>query len=207
MAEFKRSSLREQGLTDEQVSSVMSLHLGVTDALKEKIHALETELKQEKADSKNVADIQKQLKDAQAENATLKSENDRLKKVETDFTAYKTEQESKETKTAKEKAYRELLKDLEMSDKGIAKAVKYADFDSIELDDKGKLKGAKDLKKTISDEWGDYLPTVTEERADVTTPENTTSGKKTMTKAEIMKIEDDTERQNAIAENHELFGF
>ena len=33
------------------------------------------------------------------------------------------------------------------------------------------------------------------------------SGGGGMTKEDIMKIKDDTERQRAIAENHELFGF
>ena len=46
---------------------------------------------------------------------------------------------------------------------------------------------------------------MTHKGADVAKPPQT--GKATKTKDEIMAIEDDNERQAAIAENHELFGF
>lgn len=206
MAGFTRAFLREQGLTDEQVSAVMGAHLGVTDALKERIHTLETEVKTEKADSEKLAEVQKQLDDAQKEAARYKTEAEKNAAAQADFDKYKSEQAEKETRAAKTKAYRELLKDLEMSEKGIEKAVKYADFSTIELDEKGKLKDAKSLKKSATEEWSEYLPTVKEEGTDTANPPANNGGKTAKTREEIVNIKDDTERQREIAANPELFG-
>ena len=68
------------------------------------------------------------------------------------------------------------------------------------------FKDVEKIKKDASEEWADFITTTTQKGADTTTPPANTGGGK-MTKEEIFKIKDASERQKAIADNHELFGF
>ena len=79
------------------------------------------------------------------------------------------------------------------------------DLSKMKLDKDGNLDGEAELKKTINNEWGEFKTTVTTKGAVVEKPLQT--GKATKTKEEIYAIKDPAERQKAIAENHELFGF
>lgn len=64
--------------------------------------------------------------------------------------------------------------------------MKVSDVDSVELDDKGAIKGADKLTESIKSEWADFI-TTTETRGAQTSnpPANNNSG--AMTKADIYK--------------------
>lgn len=100
-----------------------------------------------------------------------------------------------------------IAKDAGLSAAGIAKAVKYTDLSTIELDDNGEVKDSKALLKSLRDEWPEHIEKVTTKGADTGNPPVGASGKSYKTKDEIFAIKDDAERQRAIADNHELFGF
>jgi len=140
---------------------------------------------------------------AKAENV---KDSEEYKTLKADFDKYKAEVTEKETKAAKEAAYRAILKDANLSEKGIEKAVKYADWDKIELGTDGKLKGANDHIKAVRDEWAEYVTTTTTTGAKTSTPPANTGGAK-LTKAEIYAKDEygryklsASERQKAIAE-------
>ena len=97
-----------------------------------------------------------------------------------------------------------------MSEKGIEKAIKYAEWDKIELDEDGKLKGANDHIKAVREEWAEYVTTTTTTGAKTSTPPVNNGGAK-LTKAEIYAKDEHgryklstAERQKALAENPEL---
>ena len=136
-------------------------------------------------------------------NDDWKEKHDRLKD---EFDKYKTDVQAKETKAAKEAAYRAILKDANLSEKGIEKAVKYADWDKIEIDTDGKLKGANDHIKAVREEWAEYVTTTTTTGAKTSTPPVNNGGKTGKTKEEIMAIRDPAVRQAEIAKNPEAFG-
>ena len=50
-----------------------------------------------------------------------------------------------------------MAKDAGLTEAGIAKAAKYQDYSKIELDDKGEIKDAKDLMKSIKEEWPEHV--------------------------------------------------
>ena len=140
---------------------------------------------------------------AKAENV---KDSEEYKALKADFDKYKAEVTEKETKAAKEAAYRAILKDANLSEKGIEKAVKYAEWDKIELGADGKLKGANDHIKAARDEWAEYVTTTTTTGAKTSTPPANTGGSK-LTKAEIYAKDEygryklsASERQKAIAE-------
>ena len=191
---FSRSFLKATGLSDEQISAVMEEHTAVTDALKKQ----RDDYKQE---ADKAADLQKQLDG-------LQGGDDYKQKYEDEHHAFedfkkKTAQDAEAAKIRT--AYRKLLTDEKIGEKWLDRIIKGTDFSGIKLDKDGNLADLDKLKETIDKEWGDVKTTVTQQGAKVETPPQ--AGKATKTKQEIMAIKDTAERQKAIAENHELFGF
>lgn len=123
-----------------------------------------------------------------------------------EFEGFKNDISAKETKATRSNAYKELLKEAGVSEKRLEAILKVSDIDSLELGDDGKFKDADKLIEGIKEEWADFITTTETKGADTKTPPSNTGGGK-MTKDDIMKIKDTSERQKAIAENHELFGF
>lgn len=122
-----------------------------------------------------------------------------------DFEAYKKDVSAKESKATRESAYKKLLKEAGVSEKRIDAVLKVSDVDSLEMGEDGSFKDSDKILESIKEEWSDFITTTETRGAKTATPPKSTNVK--MTREEIMKIEDDGERQKAIAENHELFGF
>lgn len=183
------------GLTDEQVSGIIEAH-------SETVEALKADRDRYKAEAEKLPDVQRQLTEARAA-AKDSGDYDKLKK---DFDDYKASVEKKESDAAKRAALTKVAKDAGLSEAGIAKAVKYADLATVELDETGAVKDAKALIKSLREEWPEHIQTKTTQGAETATPP-AGSGKSYKSKDEIFAIKDAGERQKAIAENHELFGF
>lgn len=124
-----------------------------------------------------------------------------------DFEAYKKDISTKESEAAKNNAYKALLKEAGISEKRLETVLKAEkpNISGLEMGEDGKFKDSDKILESIKSEWADFITTTETRGAKTATPPKNTSVK--MTKEEIMKIEDDGERQKAIAENHELFGF
>ena len=191
---FTRNFLKSTGLSDEQISAVIEEHTAVTDALKKERDGF-------KEQAEKAADLQKQLDDlAKGEDFKQKYEDEH--KAFEDF-KQKTASDAEAAKVRS--AYRKLLSGEGISEKRLDAILKVTDLSKMKLDKDGNLEREEDLKTAINDEWGDFKTTVTEKGAVVEKPPQV--GKATKTKEEIFAIKDTAERQKAIAENHELFGF
>lgn len=103
-------------------------------------------------------------------------------------------------------AYRAMLKDVGIADKYIDIVIKATTFDDKKLDADGKLEKLDELKAAAEKDWADFKVTQKTKGANVETPPTGGNPPK-RTKEEIIAIKDSGERQKAIAENHELFGF
>ena len=188
-----RSFLKGMSLTDEQVSAIIDAHAESIDALKQQRDDY-------KADADKLKDLQKEL-DALKSGKDWKAEHDKLKKSLDD---YKAEIAGKETLAAKQAAFRKLLAAEKIPDKFHDRIIRMTDFDAMEMDGDA-IKDVVKQRKAITDEWGEYKATAETRGANVDTPPAT--GKVTRSKDEILAIKDTAQRQQAIAENHELFGF
>ena len=196
-----RKMLKAMGIEEEKIDQIIEAHTDTVDGLK-------ADLSKYKTDAEKLPDVQKELDDLKAKGDDgWKEKHDKLKG---EFDAYKKDVEAKETKAAKEAAYRAILKDANLSEKGIEKAVKYADWDKIELGEDGKLKDANDHIKAVREEWAEYVTTTTTTGAKTSNPPANTGGTK-LTKAEIYARDEHgryklstAERQKALAENPEL---
>jgi predicted ribosome quality control (RQC) complex YloA/Tae2 family protein len=149
--------------------------------------------------------VKAELAKQPTEKAGNVKDSEEYKTLKQSFDDYKAEVAAKETKAAKEAAYRAILKDANLSEKGIEKAIKYAEWDNIELEADGKLKGASDHIKAVKEEWAEYVTTTTTTGAKTSNPP-ANSGGSVMTKKDIMAIKDYDERIAAIEANPQLFG-
>ena len=192
-----RKMLKAMGIEEEKIDQIIEAHTDTVDGLK-------ADLSKYKTDAEKLSDVQKELDELKAKGDDgWKEKHDKLK---VEFDQYKNDVQAKETKAAKEAAYRAILKDANLSEKGIEKAIKYAEWDKIELDADGKLKGANDHIKSVREEWAEYVTTTTTTGAKTSTPPANNGGKTGKTKEEIMAIRDPAVRQAEIAKNPEAFG-
>ena len=192
-----RKMLKAMGIEEEKIDQIIEAHSETVDSLK-------ADRDSYKEDAEKLKDVQKELDDLKAKGDDgWKEKHDALK---VEFDQYKNDVQAKETKAAKEAAYRAILKDANLSEKGIEKAIKYAEWDKIELGEDGKLKGANDHIKAVREEWAEYVTTTTTTGAKTSTPPVNNGGKTGKTKEEIMAIRDPAVRQAEIAKNPEAFG-
>ena len=190
-----RKLLKGMGLTEEQIDTIIEAHTDTVDGLK-------NDLARDKADAEKLPGVQAELENLKAKGDDgWKDKHDKVKK---EFDDYKREQLQKETKSAKETAYRELLKSAGISEKRIDSVLKVTDLSAVELLEDGKIKNADDLKKSIKEEWADFVVTTKQKGADTKDPPANNGG--AMSRDDIFKIRDASERQAAIAANLNLFG-
>lgn len=190
-----RKMLKGMSLTDEQIDTIIEAHSETVDALKD-------ERDKFKADAERLADVQKELDKLKGTDGGFEQKYNELKK---EYDEYKSEQNAIAEKSAKEMAYKEMLKEAGISEKRISSVMRVTNLTDIKIDKDGKLKDYDKLVDDVKKEWSDFIETKSAKGADTKTPPTNNGGK--MTKDEILKIKDTSERQAAIAENHELFGF
>lgn len=198
---LSRKFLSAMGIEDDKIDQIIEAHTDTVNGLKD-------EIEKYKADAEKLPGIQKELKKLQ-DDADANGRDPYKVKYEAmkeEFESYKKDVETKETKAKKDAAYKALLKEAGVSEKRIDAVLKVSDIDSLEFDEEGKVVNQKDLIKTIKSEWSDFIVKEGEKGADVSNPP-AGGGKTYKSKDEIFAIRDTAERQKAIADNHELFGF
>lgn len=200
MARFTRAEIRKiigEVCTDEMENSIIALHIGVVDPLKD-------ELQTAKADAAKLETVQKELDDLKKTNKDydeLKTKYDDEHKA---FEDYKKNVEETNSLNKLRDAYKALLKAQNVDEKRIDAILKVTDFSEKKIGKDGRFEDEAELVKSIKDDWKDFIVTKENRGAQVETPPS--NGGKVKTREEIMKIKNTEERQKAIAENPELFG-
>jgi uncharacterized protein YukE len=185
------------------VDKIMEGHNATVDALREEINTYKEKAEKAEDLQKQLEKAQKDLKEATSDEAEEKYKT-KYEMLKDEFKEYKKGIEEKATKESKAKAYKEILKEAGISEKRIESVLKVSDVDSIEFDDDGNVKDKDELLKGIKEEWSDFIQTADVQGAQTENPPQNTGGK-TMTKDDIMKVKDTTERQKLIKENIDLF--
>lgn len=152
-----RKFLAALGIDESKIESIIDAHTETVDALK-------AERDSYKADAEKLPEVQEELKKAKVA-AKDSGEYDKLKK---EFDDYKADVASKEALAAKKAVLKEIAKDAGLSEAGIAKALKYHDFDKLDLDEKGAAKDKAAVLKGLKEEWPEYI--VSTQKKGVATP-------------------------------------
>ena len=155
-----RKLLKGMGLTEEQIDSIIDAHTETVDGLKKDITKY-------KGDAEKLPTVQKELDDLKATGDGGYKE--KYEKEHKAFEDFKTEQTAKETRQAKETAYRELLKAAGVSEKRIPAILKVTDLNGIEMDG-DKIKDADKHTQTVKTEWAEFVESTNTTGANTTTP-------------------------------------
>lgn len=197
MAEFNRATLRkvfeDAGMEippKDVLGQICDLHTAKTDEMKD-----------------TVKELTKRAEKAEQERDALKAQGDdgykeKYDKEHSDFEKFKAEIAAEKAQTSKEKAYRAMLKDV-LSEKGVEKAVKYAEWSTIELDEKGELKNASEHVKAVKEEWSEHVSNSVIHNAPVPNPPTNTGGTN-VTKEDFAKMSY-KDRLKIYNENSELY--
>lgn len=200
---LKRSDIRkivkDADMTDEEkLTAVMDLLHSEVDDLKEEQDDLKEQLKK----------AQDNLRDAQKNGGGDDSEWKKKYESERDaFKDFKDAQAAKESKAAKEKAYRKMLEESKVSAKAIDNVLKVTNFDEIELDDKEQIKNAADVKKKIESDWSGFIEKSSTTGADVKKPPANDGGTGSYTSREEARkgVKSTAEMMKRIRENPQLY--
>lgn len=195
-----RKMLKGMGLSEEQADTIIEAHTETVDGLKEKLKAAEDK-------AKTADDLQKELDDLKSNGGP--DYKAKYEKEHSDFEAFKSDVTAKETKAAKEKAARAYFEAKNITGNNLSIALRGAkdEINGIELDEKGGIKDSKALDALVDGEFASLVVKSSTRGANTATPPGSKTGGGSMTKAEILAIKDTAQRQAAIAEHHELFGF
>lgn len=198
-----RKFLSAMGIEAEKIDEIINAHSETVTALKDECNKYKSDSEELVAAKKELESLRKKVDDDATEEYKKKYED-----VKKEFDDFKNDLKTKEVRTGKENAYKELLKEIGVSEKRIDAIMKVSNesIDKLEINSEGKIKDSDKLTESIKTEWADFIVSEGVKGADTSNPPQKKTGGK-MTKDEIFKIKDPSDRQKAIAENHELFGF
>lgn len=196
-----RKMLSAMGIEEDKQDEIINAHTETVNALKEERDSYKSDAQKLKSIQTEFETLKESMKNDDKSPYKVKYEAkvEELENLQKEFDDYKTDVSNKETLANKKNMYRQLLKDSGVVDKRIDSILKVTNFDSFELDKDGGLKNKNDLVENIKSEWADFIGNVSEQGAKTPNPP-TNNGGSTMTKADIMKIKDTSERQKAWAE-------
>ena len=164
-----RKMLKAMGIEDEKIDEIIEAHTETVDGLK-------ADRDKFKDNASKLEKVQKELDDANAKlekNGKLETvSKEEFEKIKKEYEDYKTDIEAKQTKTKKENAFRELLKEAGVSEKRIKVVMKASalDIDGLELGEDGKIKDADKRTENIKTEWADFIETDSRKGADTSHP-------------------------------------
>ena len=202
-----RKALVAMGIDAEKIDQIIEMHTEVVDAIKSERDTAKEEAKALKSDADKLAAVEKELADLKEQSDKPDAYKEKYEALQEEYKAYKGEITAKEAKDAKSKAYRNMLKEVGISEKRLDTVMKVAEatgFNGIELDDDGAIKGVEELKESAKNEWADFIVSEGTVGAKTPTPPANNGGK--MTKEQIMEIKDTEARQQAMLENADVFG-
>lgn len=189
-----RSFLKGMNLTEEQVSAIV-------EANSESLEGVIAERDRYKKAAESVPALEKKIK--ALEEANGDDWEEKYNAEHKAFEDYKKDIEGKAELDKVKSAYKALLKAQNVSEKRIDTIIKLTDFADLKVTKEGKIANEEKVIEKIKEDWSDLISTESEHGTPVETPPG---GSKTMTREEIMKIKDTGKRQEAIANNLELFG-
>lgn len=168
-----RKGLSAMGIEEDKIEQIISAHAETVNGLKDKIEEYEEAAKKLPKVEKELEEANEKIKSFESKGNPLEKDLKELQKkydaLEKEHNDYKADIESKETRKAKEEAYKAILKDAGIPEKHYAKILKYSDIDSVELED-GKIKTAADILKSVKEEWSDHIETQHQEGTNTHTP-------------------------------------
>lgn len=192
---LSRKFLAALEIDAEKIDEIIKAHSDTVEALKEERDSFKEKAEKYDKVHNDLEVANRKIEDLSKDDA-YKIKYEALKE---DFDEYKKNVETEKTNNSKSAAYKQLLKEIGISEKRIDSVARLADLEKIKLDKDGKIEGSEDLKKSLSEEWSDFIVKDGKEGAGTSTPPEGNNGV-LKSREEIMKIKDTQERQKAWGE-------
>lgn len=186
--------LKAMGIENDQRDEIMTAHQEVLESIK----AERDELRDKAAKVPELEKAIEELKAAQPTEDWEAKYNELMK----EFDLYKEKMQEEQALNEKASLYRSMLREAGIDEKRIDPIMKVTDLSTVAVKD-GAIADSDSVKQAIEDEWGGFITHSATHGAEVETPPTNTGAQ--MTRDEIMAIEDTTARQDAIAQNLDLF--
>lgn len=192
---LSRKFLAALGIEADKIDEIINAHSETVEALKEERDSFKDKADKFDKAQNDLDAANKEIEDLSKDGA-YKVKYEALKE---DFNEYKKNVEMEKTNNSKKLAYKKLLKEIGIADKRIDAVAKLAELDKFNLDKDGNIEDYEELKKSLSEEWSDFIVSPGREGAGTATPPKNGGGA-LKTREEIMKIKDTSERQKAWGE-------
>ena len=192
-----RKFLSALGIDADKIDEIISAHAETVDGLKEERDSFKGDAEALKEAKKRISELEKEVEGLKE--STKDSYKVKYEALKEEFGDYKKSIETEKAHSSKLQAFKDLLKEIGVSEKRIDSVAKISDIDGLKLDAEGKIEGVDDLKKSLSTEWEDFIVKTESKGAETANPpKNNGGGAKS--KDEIMKIKDTKQRQDALLE-------
>lgn len=152
-----RKALVAMGIEAEKIDQIIEMHSETVNALKSERDEAKADADKYEETAKKLAKTEKELSDVKAKMDQPDAYKEKYEQLKAEYDSYKSDIASKETKAKKTSAYRELLKEVGISEKRMDSVMRVADIDSIEFDDEGKIKDVDKLKESVTKDWEDFI--------------------------------------------------
>lgn len=187
--------LKSMGIEGDQRDQIMEEHQATLKSIKD-------ERDQLRDTAARVPALEKEVEDLKAAQPTEDWEA-RYNAEHEKFEAFRAKSEKEAADKEKSDLYRKLLLEQGVDPKRVDTIMRVTDLGEVSVRD-GQLEGSEALAESIRSEWGDFVVKEITKGASVDDPPG--GGGAGKTRDEIMAIKDTAERQQAIADNPELFG-
>ena len=162
---LSRKFLAALGIEQEKIDEIIDAHTETVNALKE-------ERDKYRKDAEALPEVQKELDELKQ--AAEKNPDDVYKQqyedLKSEYEQYKADVDAKETAAKKREAYKSLLKQVGVSEKRLDAILKVSQYDGVELEKDGTIKGANDIMKSLKEEWADFIVQEETKGAETKTP-------------------------------------
>lgn len=191
-----RKFLATMGIDGDKIDEIITAHTETVNGLKEERDNYKIDAVNYKKQADELKDVKKELDELKGGENPYEEKYKTLKK---NFDDFKNDVEKKEVLRNKKTAYKKLLKEIKIDEKRYDSILKVTDLTEYKLNDKGEFENADEIKKSIENEWSDFIVNVSTRGANTETPPDNTGGNTVKSNEEIRKIKDPNERQKEMA--------
>lgn len=160
---LSRKFLGAMGIEGDKVDEIINAHADTVDALKKERDDAIARANEYKVNAEMLPIVQKELEELKTANGLNPFEGkynelkEQFESLKSEYDNYKNDVTKAEVRRTKESAYKRLLRDSGIAEKRIDKILKVTDLEDIVVDNDGKIKDEEGVKKSIEEEWGDFV--------------------------------------------------
>lgn len=162
--------LKAMGLEDAQIEQIFEAHEESINSLRAVRDELQNKVNTAEAEVQRLASVEKDLLKANVRLEEFEKTTKDLADLRKEYDTYKADISAKATADAKRKAYKSLLEKAGIPEKRHDAIIRVTDLDDVSIGEDGKLENAKELEKTITSEWSDFVVKETVQGANTANP-------------------------------------